>query len=379
MKKLDPAAWAWPAAVGLGLAALFCWPQPAGAAIDCWMDAEHARTADSRPVADAAAAPMRAALQAVNALLHRQPELHALPRSRLRSSWQVGGQWDAPARSGSLLLREHRESMWEPGRCAVKPGADRLGPKASVVVRINAPTAFFESEHADVSDEQLQAWRELPQTGELQGRTLYGGNTLVFTRGGRLPWVAVTQAEYIGFTLRELRRQQAEAAQAGAGLPPEGDWAAREAFDEAQLRKIAEGLRQSGVAGAEQMLAELRAQQRASREADRVAAQRRAARGVDPSPLLSMIRRVEAWRDSLSPVELAAQARLGMNGLHDPALPAERYPRLARPDPAYPWDRQQPARPQMIKLQVMGGDVFEQPMQQVLQRLDLRALQALVD
>ena len=67
---------------------------------------------------------------------------------------------------------------------------------AAIVVQINAPTAFFESPHAELRDEQLQAWREVPATGQVQGVTLYGGRQLVFTRGGRLPWVPVTTAEY---------------------------------------------------------------------------------------------------------------------------------------------------------------------------------------
>ena len=64
----------------------------ATAQIDCWMDAEHPQTADSLPVTDARVAPLRRALHELNAILHRQPELHALPRTRLRSSWQIGGQ-----------------------------------------------------------------------------------------------------------------------------------------------------------------------------------------------------------------------------------------------------------------------------------------------
>lgn len=363
----------------LAASTLLALPPRASAAIDCWVDAEHPRTADQRPVADVAVAPMRQALRQVNAVLHGQRELHELPRTRLRSSWQVGGQWDAPARSGSLLLRDHRESMWLPGRCDVNPKADRLGPMAAVVVAINAPTSFFESPHAELSDEELQAWRELPATGQLNGYTLYGGRQLVFTRGGRLPWVAVSTAEYLDFTLRDLKRRVQQDANARAGLPAEGDIAAREAFDEAQVQKVAAGLRKVDPAAAERMAAELRAQLQASREADARRAHRRAASGMDPRPLQTMTRRVEAWRASLSPQQLAAPALLGLNGLHDDAVALDRYPRLVKPDPDFPWDRGQPGRPQMLKLAVDGGDVFTEPMQRVLQRLDLKALQALVD
>jgi hypothetical protein len=354
-------------------------PQPAAAAIDCWLDAEHRMTADQRAVTDPVVAPMRRALQQVNALLHAQRELHELPRTRLRSSWQIGGHWSEPARSGSFLLRDHRESMWTAGRCDVDPRADRLGPMAAIVVAINAPTAFFESPHAELRDDQLQAWRDVPATGRVNGYTLYGGRQLVFTRGGRLPWIPVTTAEYLDFSLRDLKRRQQEDAKARAGLPAEGDMAAREAFDEAQVKKVVDGMRKVDPAAADKMATELRAQFRAAREAEVRSGRRRAAAGADANPVQTMINRVDTYRASLTAPQLAAPALLGLNGLHDPSVPTERYPRLVRPDPDFPWDPAHPSRPQMLKVSVDGGDVFAEPMQRVLKTLDMKGLQALVD
>lgn len=378
--------YACPRALSIVLAVWTSWtvllltaPQPALAATDCWVDAEHPSTADQRPVADPVVAQMRQALRQVNAVLHAQRELHELPRTRLRSSWQIGGQWTEPARAGSLLLRDHRESMWLPGRCDVNPKADRLEPKASIVAAINAPTSFFESSDPELRDEQLQAWREVPATGQINGHTLYGGHQFVFTRGGRLPWVAVSTAEYVDFTLRDLRRRQQDEAAARAGLPALGDSAAREAYDEGQLQKVVVAMRRFDAAAADKMAIELRAQQRAARETEARLALKRAAAGADANPLQTMIRRVEAWRASLSPQQLASPALLGLNGLHDDAVPTDRYPRLVKPDPTFPWDRRSPSRPQMLKVSVRGNDAFAEPMQQVLQRLDLKALQALVD
>lgn len=363
----------------ISVAVLLGTPTHAQAAIDCWMDAEHPTTGDSRRVSDPALAPLRKAFQDVNAILHRQPALHDLPRTRLRSSWQLGGQWDEPARGGHFLLRDHREKMWVPGRCDVIAGADRLGPMASVVVAINAPTAFFESNHAELRDDQLQAWREIPASGQLQGRTLYGGHMLVFTRGGRMPWIPITTAEYVDFTLRDLRRRADEDRAARADLPPPGDTAAREAYDEAQVQKVMAGIRKVDPAMAEKTGADLRAQLRAAREHEAKVNARRAAAGADLNPLHTMIRRVETWRASLTPQQLAAPALEGMNGLHDDALPTDRLPRLVRPDPHYPWDRQHPTRAQMLMVSIRGGDVFEGPMQRVLTELDVRALQAMVE
>src|SRR5512139_2988963 len=107
----------------LTLLTLLVTSTPAIAQIDCWIDAEHPKTADLKAVSDPAVAPMRSMLHALNAILHAQPELHALPPTRLRSSWQIGGQWDTPARPAHFLLRDHRESMWVPGKCAVVAGA----------------------------------------------------------------------------------------------------------------------------------------------------------------------------------------------------------------------------------------------------------------
>lgn len=57
--------------------------------------------------------------------------------------------------------------------------------------------------------------------------------------------------------------------------------------------------------------------------AGRSAAQDNAAEGFAPGVPISV-------------QQLGAQARLGMNGLHDPTLTEERYAPLSRQDPAFP-------------------------------------------
>lgn len=353
----------------LGLAGSAC------AAIDCWIDAEHRQTGDQRPVTDAAVAPMRRALHDINALLHRQSELHELPRTRLRSSWQIGGQWTAPARAANFLLRDHRESMWTAGRCDVIAGADRLEPRATVVVSVNMPESFFATAAPELDDEQLRAWREVPVSGQLHGRTLYGGHMLVFTSNGRLPWVPVTTAEYLDFMQRHLERRRAEARSAEAAAQR----AAEPDAQEAMLQRVAEGLRRTDPANAERLIAEIRAQHAASVAAAKAAdAKRRARAGVDASPMDSMLARLHAFRAGLTPAQLASQARLGVDGLQPVEGAIERYPLLVKPDPQFPWDRAAPARAQMLMVSLRGGEAFEQPMQHVLQSLDLAGLEALV-
>lgn len=361
----------------LGLRALALWAAcaPALAQIDCWIDAEHPKTADLRAVSDASVASMRRTLHALNALLHARPELHALPRTRLRSSWQIGGQWDAPARPAHFLLRDHRESMWVRGRCDVIAGADRIGPLATIVASVNAPHAFFESEVPELKDDRFAAWRELPVTGTLRGRPVFGGHMLVFTRNGRLPWVPVTTAEYLDFTERDLQRKLDEARSHEASARA----AASPAAQQEMLERVAEGLRRTDPANAERLIAEIRAQQaQASAGAAAAEARRRSRAGADEAPGEAMLRRVRVWRAGLGAEQLAAQARLGVNGLHPSDVPLERYPPLAKPDPAFPWDRANPAQAQMIKLEVRGGERFEQPMQRAMEALDLDAIEALV-
>ncbi|TFW32240.1 hypothetical protein [Massilia horti] len=344
------------------------------AEIDCWMDAEHPQTADQLAVGDARVAPLRQTLHQINALLHRQSALHELPRTRLRSSWQIGGLWNMPSRGANFLLRDHREPMWR-GTCDVIKGADRWEPRATIVVTVNSPNTFFATAVPEFRDEQLEAYRELPATGRLGGHTLYGGHMLVFTPGGRLPWVPVSTAEYLDFMERSLQRQ---AVEADANRQAARQAAAPEA-QEAMMQRVAEGLRKVDPAKAEQMMAEIRAQQAGARaHAEAVEARRRANPAIDNDPTRTMLAKLRAWRAALSPAQLAQQARLGLDGLQPQNGPAENYPLLAKPDPAFPWDRQHPARAQMLMVSVRGGDTFEMPMQRVLQTLDLAGLQALV-
>lgn len=224
--------------LGLRAVVLLAACTPAFAHVDGWNDAEHPKRADPKAVSDLAVAPMRHTLHALNALLRARPDRHALPRTRLRSSWQIGGQWDEPARPAHFLLRDHRESVWVAGRFDAVAGADRLGPMANEM-----------------------------------------------------------------------------------------------------LARVAAGLHRTDQANAERLIAEIRAQHAQA---------------------------------------LAAQARLGVNGLQPADVPLGRYPKLAKPAPAFPRDLANPSQAQMLRLALRSGDLFEQPMQRVMEALDVDALEALV-
>ncbi|MFO1252047.1 MAG: hypothetical protein U1E77_13170, partial [Inhella sp.] len=224
-------------------------------------------------------------------------------------------------------------------------------------------------------DEQLQAWHAPQASGQLQGHTLWDRHLLVFSRDGRLPWVPLSTAEYLDARERALRAQQQEAQAAQQAAQK----AAAPAEQEAMLQRMAEGLRRTNPAQAEQLIAEIRAQQ-AQAQAALAAAEdkRRRNPAIDADPLGTMLAKLRAFRASLTPSQLAAQAREGWDGLQPAGFDEQRFPLLVKLDPNWPWDTRRPAAPQLLMLSLRGNGEFEAPMQRVLQGLDLAAWQALV-
>lgn len=194
----------------LGRAAAFALLLTAGRAPAlCWIDAEHAKTADSMASSDPRVAASRATAHRIHALVKANAAMQSLQDTRVRSRWQIGHGVGGPARSIWYQARDHRRTVWA-GDCGVIDGADRLPPKASVVIQVNATSDLFNGT-PELDDEGLRAWREPPVVGHAQGRPLYFGWQLVFTKTGRVPWVPVSQAEFLDFAAREIARQQASA------------------------------------------------------------------------------------------------------------------------------------------------------------------------
>lgn len=315
------------------LALLLALGSPAARAM-CWIDAEHPRTADLLSVSDPRVAPLRQLARHINALLKAQPELQSLPESRMRSRWQIGTAVGVPARTLWFQARDHRREMWV-GDCGVLEGADRLPARASVVVQVNATSDLFNGppEIDEREPQGLRAWREPTVVGQVGGRPLYFGWQLVFTASGRPPWMPVTQAEYLDHVERELGRQQAE-------------------IDRTRQEAMARLARSAGAPGA----------------------------GALPPPsdyVPRQLATVRAFRAGLSPEALAGPARLGWTGQH-PDVPAERWPRLVKLDPAFPWNRNDPLRVQLVVLKVQGAPPHDQAMQRLLHGLDLAAFDAML-
>lgn len=92
---------------------------------------------------------------------------------------------------------------------------------------------------------------------------------------------------------------------------------------------------------------------------------------------------MRGFRSSLTPQQLAGQARAGCDGRH-PDTPPERFPLLVKLDPAFEWDLTHPhphPHPQQLQVLVVhlqGNGEFEEPMRRVLQALDPREFEAMV-
>jgi hypothetical protein len=342
----------------------------AGAA-GCWIDETPAKTADQLPISAPAAAPLARLAREINAVLHRHPVLAALSAGptpvRLRTRWSIGyPDPEVGQRSLWLQLRDHRPELWV-GDCDLSPNAERIAPRASVVVHVDAPEQLLE--RRVVYDEQLTAWTEPPLTGHAGPHPVYFGWLVVLSANGRPPWVHVSMDEYLRFHERELQRGAEGAAQSRRDVERHDDAAMQR-----QALAVYENMKKIDAAAAEKVLAELRAQLPAARAA--------AQRNVDLGERQSTERldALRAFRASLPPSVLQGPARLGWTEPRAPDM-LERMPRLVKIDPAWAGERSpRGAAPgaRLIGLKIQGREPFEAPMQQVLQTLDYAALGALL-
>ena len=173
----------------------------------CWIDAEHPKAADNIPTSDPRVATSRQVAQRIHAIIKGNAAMQSMQDTRVRSRWQIGHGAGVPARSIWYQARDHGKSMWV-GECGLHENADRLPPKASVVVQVNSTNDLFNSQ-PEINDEGLRAWREPSVVGQAQGRPLYFGWQIVLTQTGRTPWVPVTTAEFLDSASREIERQHA--------------------------------------------------------------------------------------------------------------------------------------------------------------------------
>lgn len=349
------------------MATLLC-TTPASAG--CWVDEPPPKSNDQKPLTTPGVAPMDRLAREINAVFHRNPALKALPDGptpvRMRTRWSIG--YSDPVRGGRSLwmqLRDHRPELWGAGTCGLSPNAERIEPRASIVVQVDAPEQLLG--RLALSDEELTAWNEPVLTGEVGLHKVYDGRLVVLSNNGRLPWTPVSMDEYLRFHERELKR----VAEANAKSRREVD-GMDDAAMERQIQSVYENMRKIDPAGAEKVRTELRAQMPAARSVAQRNAQTSERQDAERMAAL------RAFRASLSPAVLQGQARAGWSEPRDPDM-LQRMPRLVKLD--VNWAGAPKSRapgPHVIGLIIQGKGPFENEMQQALQTLDYAALASLL-
>jgi hypothetical protein len=354
-----------------GLLAMTLLPQ-ADALAACWIERERPTTADQLPITDPRVAGMRKAARAMNDVLERNPALRQLPEVRWRSTWQVVGHprsspWNPYG--FHLVLWAHPPSVWGPGDCDVIPQADRVDPRAAVVVQANSVRSTLTQQVSAVRDEQIEAFIEPEQIGRVGPYPLYRGQWIVLTFDGRKPWVPVTMEEYLAFEERRLTRAVAETDRNIADVR-----ARTGQYDDSGPREVYEAMKKTNPAEAEKfwaMIQEVKAQ--AAKDAAAVAA-------APPitNAYVKQLEELRALRASLTPAQLRAQAREGYNS-KTTLRPVDTLPRLVKLDPAFPWDRADPNRIRMMEIHFSGaGSPYEAAMRQAAESFDWPAIEALM-
>ncbi len=338
----------------------------------CWSERERPTTADQLAVADARVAGSRAAARAMNDILERNAALRGLPDVRLRATWQVTGH---PRSSPwtpygfHLVLWAHPRQVWGPGECDLTPQADRVDPRAAIVVQTNSVRSTLTQQNSAVRDDQIEAFVEPERIGQVGRYPVYRGQWVVLTFDGRLPWVPVTTAEYLAFEERRLMQAVAETdhdiadANARAGR-----------YDDSGPRQVYEAMKKTNAAEAEKfwaMIQDVKAQ--AARDA--------AAASAGPPVANAYVKQLDelrALRASLTPAQMQDQAREGYTS-RTPQRPVDTLPRLVKLDPTFPWDRANPNRTRMMEIHYSGaGSPYDELMRQAVETMDWAAIEALM-
>lgn len=338
----------------------------------CWIERERPTTADQLPIASPRVASARAAARAMNAILKSNGALQGLPEVRLRSTWQITGHprntpWSPYG--VHLILWAHPKRVWGPGECDVIPQADRIDPRAAIVVQANSVHSTLTQLNSYVRDEQLEAFIQPEEIGKVGKYVVYRGQIIVLTFDGRLPWVPLTTDEYLAFEDRRLTRLVAEGDRNIADAKSKAGQ-----YDESGPRQVYEEMKKTDPAGAEKfwaMIQDVKAQ----------AAKSAAAAAKAPPIVNAAVKELEdlrVLRASLTPAQLQAQAREGYNS-KTPRRPVDALPRLVKMDPAFPWDRANPTRIRMMEIHFSGaGAPYDAMMRQAVETLDWAAIEALM-
>ena len=289
----------------------------ASASGDCWApNREDGSGAEGLPARHARLAAMNARLDGIETQLRGNAAFNALPQLRLRIFRYVSrGQ----PRAAHIVAQGWEQSTWSEQGCGIRPAAEAIGPAALISFNINNPT---DAMHELIGDDRLQTYGQPEREGEVAGWPVYAGCTLL-SAGHRLPWVAVTRAEYIDLLIRRLQRRLAEFERAQAR--PVG-------VDTARIERLAAQMRKTDPAAAEQLLATARAMQQSMNES-----RAQAAADDGAGALKADIAALQQRRQNLSASARQAQAHQGSDrfGLPGPGEDLDKLPALVKRNPDY--------------------------------------------
>jgi hypothetical protein len=335
----------------------------------CWAaNAAEPISNDGLPVSHASFKPLHAAMDVFEAQARPNPGLLALPEVRLRITRAVLDS-DEPSRrprEAVIHAQGFGPKTWMGKDCDIHAqAADRIGPRAGFSVFINSPLATM---NRWAHDEHLSAYLEGERGEAMQGWPVYR-DCAVMAPEHRVPWVAVTVGEMLGYFERQQQRRIAEEdCRNERALQP---------FDLAAAERQAAQIRPQNAKAADLLLTV--AGQRKAGEAQHHALLARARQMLVDE--LDDLRRTRA---AMSAEQLGEAYRLG-TGRHRLPTPAEAgrpLKRLVKLDPSFPWDARNRTRIQLLTVCASthpNNPAYAGPMRDAVAALDLSRLAALLN
>lgn len=330
--------------------------------LDCWVPTREQRSGEGRlNVASPQMASMRRAILAAEDVVRRNAHFRAMPRPiRIRSTITAS---DGTPRTARLNTNAYQPEVWAEGTCDVVPGADRCCRDGMIVITLNDRTPTLRTV---MKDGVAEFFEEPVLTGKVGGYPEYDGAEILISTGNRVPWTAVTVAEYLDF---EERRLTAERAAAVANISQPG-------LDPAQVQSAYESMRKIDAKAADEFLA------RAKKTMADAPAQQQKLRTSAGAYFEQELATLASLRALLSTAELQRQAGVGDGPLQLARFDDPRAKKLVKADSSF-WDSTDPDRVQLVRVRV--GVVAADPvverretMRRTKETLDYAALAALL-
>ncbi len=335
--------------------------QPANG-LDCWVPTREERSGDAQlNVTRPQMAAMRRAIITAEDVVRRNPHFRAMPRPiRIRSTITAS---DGTPRTARLNTNAYQPDVWAEGTCDVVPGADRCCRDGMIVITLNDRTPVLRTV---MKDREVEFFEEPVLTGKVGGYPEYDGAEILISIGNRVPWTAVTVAEYLDFEERRLTAER-EAAVANTSQP---------SLDPAQVQRAYETMQKIDQKAADEFLANAK---KTMAEAPVQQQKLHASAGAYFEQELATL---ASLRASLSSAELQRQAGVGDGPLRLARFDDPRAKKLVKVDPSF-WDTTDPDRIQLVRVRVGVVDADpvaerRETMRRTKETLDYATLAALL-